>query len=110
MQSESDMSISHHLPSVTENGFPVPAESDLAPSAVLADAPRTAYFAGMLDNLRAAALEDGVPVRGYFAWSLLDNFEWAEGYVPRFGVTHVDYATGKRSPKDSAKFITNVSD
>lgn len=63
----------------------------------------------MLSNLLAAVTEDGVPVKGYFAWSLLDNFEWAEGYVPRFGVTYVNYETGKRTPKESARFITEVS-
>lgn len=62
--------------------------------------------------MRAAVLEDGVPVLGYFAWSLLDNFEWSEGYGPRFGVTYVDFGSesGKRErkPKESAGFITKV--
>ena len=53
-----------------------------------------------LRELRRAA-SDGVDVRGYFAWSLLDNFEWAEGYRERFGLIHVDYATQKRTPKRS---------
>jgi beta-glucosidase len=48
-----------------------------------------------------AALEAGVDVRGYFAWSLLDNYEWAEGYAPRFGLVHTDYATQTRTPKGS---------
>ena len=50
----------------------------------------------------AGAAADGVDVRGYFVWSLLDNFEWAEGYRPRFGVVHVDYETQVRTPKRSA--------
>ena len=47
------------------------------------------------------AVRRGVPLRGYFAWSLLDNFEWAEGYAKRFGLVHVDYATQARTPKAS---------
>jgi beta-glucosidase len=50
----------------------------------------------------AAAIEAGADVRGYFAWSLLDNFEWAYGYAKRFGIIHVDYATQRRTWKDSA--------
>ena len=47
------------------------------------------------------AQEQGADVRGYFAWSLLDNYEWAEGYSSRFGIVHVDYETQKRTPKGS---------
>ena len=43
-------------------------------------------------------------MRGYFAWSLLDNLEWSLGYSKRFGIVHVDYATQQRTPKDSARF------
>src|SRR5262249_46278486 len=50
------------------------------------------------------ALEDGVDLRGYFVWSLLDNFEWAEGYGKRFGIVYVDYASQRRIPKDSARW------
>jgi beta-glucosidase len=49
----------------------------------------------------AAAIEDGVPVRGYFVWSLLDNFEWTHGYAQRFGIVYVDYETLERVPKSS---------
>ena len=54
------------------------------------------------------AVAGGADVRGYFAWSLLDNFEWAEGYTKRFGLVHVDYDTQARTPKDSALFYREV--
>ena len=50
----------------------------------------------------------GADVRGYFAWSFLDNFEWAEGYAKRFGLVHVDYATQRRTPKASARWYAEV--
>ena len=55
-----------------------------------------------------AALAAGVDVRGYFVWSLLDNFEWAHGYSKRFGIVHVDFETQRRTPKDSARFYARV--
>jgi len=62
------------------------------------------------EHLRAAhrALEGGVPLSGYFAWSLMDNFEWAHGYEKRFGLYWVDYKTQKRIPKDSALWYHGV--
>ncbi|HEU5474400.1 MAG TPA: GH1 family beta-glucosidase [Actinophytocola sp.] len=61
-------------------------------------------------HLRAAhtAIEHGVDLRGYFYWSLLDNFEWAEGYAKRFGIVHVDYTTQLRTPKRSARWYSKV--
>src|SRR5262249_52756394 len=53
-------------------------------------------------------IADGTHVRGYFYWSLLDNFEWADGYRQRFGLVHVDYKTQKRTPKDSARWYSRV--
>jgi len=50
----------------------------------------------------------GVDMRGYFAWSLLDNFEWAYGYTKRFGLVHVDYATQRRTPKSSARWYAGM--
>jgi beta-glucosidase len=84
---------------VTENG----AAFDDPPSAsgILEDPLRVAYLRDHLRALRAA-LEAGVDVRGYFVWSLLDNFEWAQGYTKRFGLVHVDYATQRRTLKRSA--------
>jgi beta-glucosidase len=54
------------------------------------------------------AIAQGVDVRGYFVWSLLDNLEWSHGYTKRFGIVHVDFATQKRTPKSSAKFYAKV--
>ena len=54
------------------------------------------------------AIVDGANVRGYYLWSLLDNFEWAYGYYKRFGIVHVDYATQERTLKDSAHWYADV--
>ena len=84
---------------MTENGAAYPS----APCADgrVRDAERVRY---LHDHVRALAeaRAAGVPVAGYFAWSLLDNFEWAEGYRKRFGLVWVDYATQQRVPKNSA--------
>ena len=64
------------------------------------DQRRIAYLDGHLHAL-AKAMDDGADVRGYFVWSLLDNFEWAAGYEQRFGLVHVDFETMARTPKDS---------
>jgi beta-glucosidase len=65
------------------------------------DPARVAYLAGHLDAC-ARALADGVPLDAYLAWSFMDNFEWGRGYTQRFGLVHVDYATQRRTAKDSA--------
>ncbi|GAA5158246.1 MULTISPECIES: GH1 family beta-glucosidase [Amycolatopsis] len=64
------------------------------------DPERIDFLERHLAALRAA-MDAGVDVRGYFVWSLLDNFEWSKGYAPRFGLVHVDYETQRRTPKDS---------
>ncbi|GLU47240.1 hypothetical protein Nans01_15910 [Nocardiopsis ansamitocini] len=83
---------------ITENGCSYPGEPDA--NGVVADPDRVAYLDGHLRAL-AEAIADGVDVRGYYAWSLLDNFEWAQGYTQRFGLVHVDFATQARTPKES---------
>ncbi len=83
---------------VTENGA---AYRDCLADGRVADVERIRFLHRHIAAL-ADALEGGVDVRGYFVWSLLDNFEWADGYAKRFGIVHVDYETQRRTPKDSA--------
>lgn len=71
------------------------------------DPDRRGYIARHIDAV-CAAVRDGVAVRGYFAWSLLDNYEWAEGYRMRFGITHVDFATQRRTLKSSARWYAKL--
>ncbi|RIV37991.1 GH1 family beta-glucosidase [Micromonospora radicis] len=68
------------------------------------DPDRIAYLDGHLRAVHAA-MADGVDVTGYFVWSLLDNWEWAEGFTKRFGLVHVDFATGARTPKSSYSWL-----
>lgn len=83
---------------VTENGCSY--DDRVAADGTVDDRERIAYLDGHIAAVKAAQ-DDGVDVRGYFVWSLMDNFEWAEGYGPRFGLVHVDYATQRRTPKAS---------
>jgi beta-glucosidase len=91
---------------VTENGaaLPEPATSD---GVRLEDDQRIAYLRSHLYAAQAA-MAAGVDLRGYFAWSLLDNFEWNYGYAKRFGIVHVDRETQRRTPKASASFYRDV--
>jgi beta-glucosidase len=85
---------------ITENG------------AIYDDAPRDpGRVAFLRDHLAAVhdAIEQGAPVRGYFHWSLMDNFEWALGYKPRFGLVHVDYETQERTVKDSGREYARIA-
>jgi beta-glucosidase/6-phospho-beta-glucosidase/beta-galactosidase len=75
---------------------------------VVRDGFRIAYLDRHLRAV-AAAMAAGVDVRGYFCWSFLDNFEWAEGYYQRFGLVHVDFATQQRTPKDSFAWYRQVA-
>lgn len=83
---------------ITENGAAYP---DQLAGGRVDDKARINYLRAHIDAV-AAALDAGVNVRGYFVWSLLDNFEWAHGYTKRFGLVYVDYATQQRTLKDSA--------
>jgi beta-glucosidase len=90
---------------VTENGAAFPDE--VTPDGAVHDTERTAYLRSHLKACQQA-IASGVPLRGYFVWSLMDNFEWAHGYSKRFGIVHVDYGTQRRTPKDSALFYSAV--
>ena len=70
------------------------------------DPQRIEYMKMYLKGLKRAA-EEGYPVMGYLYWSILDNFEWAEGYDKRFGLIYVDYETLERIPKDSAVWFAD---
>lgn len=90
---------------ITENGA---AYDDPAPAdGIVHDPERVAYFDGHFKAVDEA-IAQGVPVHGFFVWSLLDNFEWSEGYNRRFGIVHVDFDTLKRTPKASARFLQSV--
>src|SRR4051794_29129537 len=90
---------------VTENGAAYP--DVVSADGVVHDADRIAYLQGHIGAV-ADAIEAGADVRGYYLWSFLDNFEWSFGYSKRFGLVHVDYETLVRTPKDSARFYSEV--
>jgi len=83
---------------ITENGRA--CDDVVGPGGQVDDPDRVRYLASHLRAV-ADAIDAGVDVRGYYCWSLMDNFEWAEGYTKRFGLVHVDYATQQRTPKAS---------
>jgi beta-glucosidase len=91
---------------VTENGaaFPDPPQ---AAGTLVEDPLRVEYYRSHLAAAREA-IRGGVDLRGYFAWSLMDNLEWASGFSKRFGLVHVDFKTQRRTPKSSAHFYGEV--
>jgi beta-glucosidase len=92
---------------ITENGAASGADEAVVGGQVH-DAVRVEFLRAHLEQV-VEARRSGVPVEGYFAWSLLDNFEWSEGYTLRYGIVHVDFETQRRLPKDSALFIRSLS-
>jgi beta-glucosidase len=89
---------------ITENGC---SADDVLMNGRVDDTDRVMYLRNHLTNLHRAAAE-GYPIKGYFLWSLMDNFEWADGYSKRFGVHYVDFKTQKRTPKLSAQWYKEV--
>jgi len=90
---------------VTENGCGGEDKPDA--QGVVHDPGRVAYLRAYVGAMREA-MDKGADVRGYFAWSLLDNFEWGSGYRNRFGLVHVDFKTQKRTPKSSARWYAEL--
>jgi beta-glucosidase len=90
---------------ITENGCAYPDQIDA--TGAVNDPQRINYLRGHL-QAAARAIAIGVPLKGYFQWSLMDNFEWARGYEKRFGLFYVDYPTQRRIPKASAEWYTRV--
>ncbi len=86
---------------ITENGI---ALHDRVENDVVNDTERIAYYQSHLAYVQKA-VEEGVDLRGYFAWSLMDNFEWAEGYDPRFGLVYIDFESKQRIMKQSGKWF-----
>jgi len=77
-------------------------------ASALNDEFRVNYFQMYIAQVHEA-IQEGADVRGYFAWSMLDNFEWSLGYSKRFGIVRVDYETQRRTPKASAKLISAIA-
>ena len=96
----------YHLPvMVTENGMA--ANDAVSADGACHDPERVCFLDEFLSNLKRAADED-IPVLGYPHWRIMNNLEWCEGYTPRFGLIHVDYATQKRTLKDSALHYAEI--
>ncbi|NYD89159.1 GH1 family beta-glucosidase [Sphingomonas melonis] len=89
---------------ISENGCP---GADTLVDGRVEDTDRIMFLRAYLSNVQRAVAE-GYPLHGYFVWSLLDNFEWSEGYTKRFGIHYVDYATQRRIPKRSAQWYREL--
>ncbi|MFT7559962.1 MAG: beta-galactosidase [Flavobacteriales bacterium] len=88
---------------ITENGCALDGEDDI--DVAIDDQRRINYLRSYIDKCEAA-IKNGVKLKGYFAWSLMDNFEWEEGYSRRFGLHYVDYTTGERTAKRSSQWYS----
>lgn len=96
----------YHLPiMVTENGMANP--DTVGPDGKVNDEIRVSFLDGFIGEVKRA-VDEGIPVIGYQHWSIMDNFEWAEGYGPRFGLIHIDYETQKRTIKDSGWHYADI--
>lgn len=94
---------------VVENGTSIKGESSLPLDEALEDTFRCDFYRSHIESVVKARVDDGVNVMAYIAWSLLDNFEWADGYVTRFGVTYVDFANNQaRYPKKSGLSMQHI--
>lgn len=94
---------------ITENGVDVPNESEMSLQDALNDTFRISYYKDYLANVKKAIDENKVEVCGYFAWSLLDNFEWTDGFEMRFGMTYVNFTTLERFPKASFQWFSDFA-
>ena len=92
---------------ITENGT-YGCNEQIQPDNQIHDEQRIKYLKGFLYWI-SKAMEEGADIRGYYVWSLLDNWEWSAGYEPRYGLVHVDYETQQRIQKDSAKWYTGIA-
>jgi beta-glucosidase len=90
---------------ITENGVAYDDEPD--ENGVVNDQRRVDYLLSHLHSV-SRAIDAGAPVKSYYYWSLMDNFEWAEGYAKRFGIVHINFETLQRTPKLSAKVYSSV--
>jgi beta-glucosidase len=95
---------------VTENGCAMPDQFDMRDEQGYIADPRRVDYLRRHFEAAARAIHDGVPLEGYFVWSFMDNFEWAEGYAKRFGLVYIDYPTQARVPKSSYAYYQRVID